>query len=101
MTAPRPTLEDPLHVLEVFASEVTGVGIIHGNVAITLANVRFDESAGKESPQAHRIVVSRLVLTNHAARQLVDNLQKLAVDAATMSAPNARMAIALKAGAGT
>ena len=38
----KPPLEDPLNEREIFASEVTGVGIIHGNVGITLANIRFE-----------------------------------------------------------
>ena len=39
----KPPLEDPLHEREIFASEVVSVGTVHGNIAITLATVRFDE----------------------------------------------------------
>jgi hypothetical protein len=86
MAEQRPVLEDPLHVNEVFASEVTGVGLVHSNVAITFANVRFDEGIGNQPSRPHRIVVNRLVLTKQAASQLVESLQKLALDAATLKA---------------
>jgi hypothetical protein len=32
----KPPLEDPLHEKELFASEVTSVGVVHGNITITL-----------------------------------------------------------------
>jgi hypothetical protein len=74
----RPPLEDPLNEKEIFASEVAGVGFVHGNVLVTLANVRFDEATGKETPQVHRVVTGRIVLTNAAANQLVQDIQRLA-----------------------
>jgi hypothetical protein len=77
MPANKP-LEDPLHEKEIFASEVAGVGFVHGNVVVTLANVRFDEATGKETPQAHRVVTGRIVLTHVAANQLVQHIQRLA-----------------------
>ena len=79
-------LEDPLHVNEVFASEVVGVGVIHGNVTITFANVRFHESSDGRAGKPRRIVVSRLVLTRPAANQLIENLQKLALDVSSFKA---------------
>ena len=73
-----PRLEDPLDEKEIFASEVCGVGLIHGNVAITLANIRFDESVGGEALKARRVVVGRFILTNPAAAQLLRSLQQVA-----------------------
>ena len=86
---PKPQLEDPLQEREIFASEVTGVGSVHGNVAITLASVRFGDAAGNETPKARRVVTARLILTNPAAGQLLQSLQRLAaqIEAATKSAP--------------
>ena len=43
---PKPQLEDPLHEKEIFSNDVVGVGMMHGNLVITLANIRFDESPG-------------------------------------------------------
>ena len=40
---PKPPLEDPLAEKELFANEVVGVRMQHGNITITLASVRFDE----------------------------------------------------------
>jgi hypothetical protein len=39
-----PPLEDPHNEKEIFASEVAAVGMLHGNVVLTLANVRFDHA---------------------------------------------------------
>jgi hypothetical protein len=86
MAGRRPLLEDPHHIDEVFASEVAGAGLIHGNVAITFASLRFDESPEGEPSKPHRIVVNRLVLTRQAASQLLNTLQKLALDVATLQA---------------
>jgi len=74
----RPQLEDPLHEKEVFASEVVGAALVHGNVVITLASVRFDEPAANTPPKPRRVIASRLVLTSPAAGQLLNNLQQLA-----------------------
>jgi hypothetical protein len=76
---PKPRLEDPQNVQEIFATEVVGIGSIHGNLAVTLAAVRFDEPAGAESPKARRIVTGRLILTGPAASQLLQSLHKLAM----------------------
>jgi hypothetical protein len=82
------SLEDPLHEREIFASEIAGIGSVHGNIAITLATVRFDEPAAGGSVQARRVVTGRLMLTNVAAGQLLRNLQQLAsqIEAATKAA---------------
>lgn len=74
----RPPLEDPQHEKELFASEVVGAALIHGNVVITLASVRFDEPVGSSQPRPRRVITGRLVLTNPAAGQLLQNLQQLA-----------------------
>jgi hypothetical protein len=82
-----PPLEDPLNEKEIFASEVAGVAMVHGNVVLTLANVRFDE-AGDQPAKARRIVCGRIVLSNPAAGQLMQSLQRLAaqIEAATKQA---------------
>jgi hypothetical protein len=85
----KPQLEDPLCEREIFASEVTGAGLIHGNIAITFANIRFEEAIGSNPPKARRIVAARLMLTNVAARQLIDNLQKLSAQIEAMQMPTA------------
>jgi hypothetical protein len=74
----NPPLEDPLHEKEIFASEVANVGFVHGNVVVTLANVRIVEAIEKETPRAHRVVAGRIVLTQVAANQLVQDIQRLA-----------------------
>jgi hypothetical protein len=73
-----PPLEDPVHEKEIFASEICGVGMIHGNIAITLANIRFDDSVAGQALKAHRVVVGRLMLTTPAAGQLLNSLQQVA-----------------------
>ena len=79
VTSPaKPPLEDPLHEKEIFANEVTSISSIHGNVAITLANTRFDEQVGSNQPKAQRVIAARLILTNPAANQLLQSLQRLA-----------------------
>ena len=75
---PKPPLEDPLAEKELFANEVVGVGMQHGNITITLASVRFDEPLpGAQSPKMRRVIVGRVVLTNIAAGELLRDLQKL------------------------
>jgi hypothetical protein len=74
-----PVLEDPLYEREIFASEVVGVGSLHGNLAITLASLRFDDPIDNETPKARRIVTARLILTTPAAGQLLRSLQGLAL----------------------
>jgi hypothetical protein len=86
-------LEDPLHERELFASEVVGAALVHGNVALTFANIRIEEPVGKNPPKAHRVVSARLVLTSVAAGQLLQHLQRLAaqveaVAAAAIEKPN-------------
>ena len=78
----KPPLEDPLHEKEIFANEVTSIGSIHGNIAITLANTRFDEQVGSNQPKAQRVIAARLILTNTAANQLLQSLQRLAAQSA-------------------
>ena len=75
---PKPPLEDPLHEKEIFASEVAVIGMIHGNIAVTLAHVRFDEPVGNQTPKVRRIVTARIMLTDVAAGQLLQQLQRLA-----------------------
>ena len=82
---PKPPLEDPLHEKAIFASEVAVIGMIHGNIAVTLAHVRFDEPVGNQTPKLRRIVTARLMLTNAAAGQLLQQLQRLAAQTEAMN----------------
>jgi hypothetical protein len=70
--------EDPLHEKEIFASEVVGVAFVHGNVIITLANVRFEAPGAGKPARVRHVISSRVALTNVAASQLLQNLQGLA-----------------------
>jgi hypothetical protein len=85
---PQSQLEDPLHEKEIFANEVAGIGSIHGNIAITFANIRFDDPVESNQPKARRVVAARLILTNPAAGQLLQSLQRLVaqIEAAQKSA---------------
>ena len=46
---PKPPLEDPLQDREIFASEITGIGSVYGNIVVTLATVRFEEPVGSSN----------------------------------------------------
>jgi hypothetical protein len=70
-----PPLEDPLSEKEIFASEVAALAMVHGNVVLTLANIRFDEAGGDQPAKAHRVVCGRVVPTNPAAGQLIQGLR--------------------------
>jgi len=83
---PKPPLEDPLNERELFANEVVGVGAVHGNITITLANTRFDEPVGANPPKAHRVVAGRIVLTSVAASQLLAHLQRLSAQIEAIAA---------------
>ncbi len=85
MADQKPILEDPTNEKEIFASEVAGVGFVHGNIVITFANIRFDEPVGGQPPKIRRFVASRVALTNIAAAQLRDQLKDIAnrIEAAT------------------
>ena len=48
----KPVLEDPAHEKEIFASEIAGIGVVHNNIVVTLATVRFEEAVGIEPPPA-------------------------------------------------
>jgi hypothetical protein len=85
---PRPPLEDPLQEREIYVTEIVGMGNMQGNVGITLACLRIDESVGNDPPRMRRIVVARLVLTPVAVNQLFNNLQQLA-NASQPAAPRA------------
>jgi hypothetical protein len=73
-TQTKPPLEDPLHEREIFANEIAGIAMIHGNFIVTLAKAKV-----------RRIVSGRLVLTHVAANQLLQQLQRIAaqIEAAT------------------
>ena len=86
---PKPPLEDPLHEREIFATEVIGVGAIHGNVTITLGAIRFEEPVAGSQPKARRVVTARLILTNPAAGQLLKSLQGLVTQLEAAAAPPA------------
>ena len=58
---PKPPLEDPLHEKEIFATEIAQMGMLHGNLVITLACVRSGDPIGNQPPKMHRVVVGRIV----------------------------------------
>src|SRR3979411_909440 len=58
-----------MHEKELFASEVVGAALVHGNVVITLASVRFDEPAPNAPPNPRRGITSRTSPTSPAARR--------------------------------
>jgi hypothetical protein len=84
----KPQLEDPLHEREIFASEVVGVAMVQGTFVVTLATVRFAEAVGGQAAKVRRVVTGRVVLTNVAATQLLQNLQSIAaqIEAAAATA---------------
>jgi hypothetical protein len=73
----KPPLEDPLNEREIFASEIAGVGLLHGNLVITFAVPRFEEPAGGGPGHMRRLVTARVALTNVAAGQLLKHLHEL------------------------
>jgi hypothetical protein len=88
-SASKPSLEDPLNKEEIFVSEVPYVGLLHGNVIITLAARRAEEPIEGKPGKMHRVVVGRLALTTEAAGNLLQSLQRLAVALkAAMPAPD-------------
>jgi hypothetical protein len=84
----KPPLEDPFHEKEIFASEVAGIAMVHGNFIVTLAKPLYEESTGTQPAKARRIVSGRVVLTNVAANQLLQSLQNIAaqIQAAALAA---------------
>jgi hypothetical protein len=75
---PQKVFEDPLHEKEIFASEVVGVALVHGNVIITLANARIEGASEGKPSRVRHVISSRIALTTFAAFQLLKNLQRLA-----------------------
>jgi len=84
----KPPLEDPASEREIFASEIAGVGFVHGNVVVTFASIRFEEPVADQTPKMRRVVTGRVALTNNAAGQLLKHLQNLAaqIEAAVAAA---------------
>jgi hypothetical protein len=82
----KPPIEDPRHEKEIFASDIAGAGLVHGNVVVTLTSLRADEPAGSGQATLRNIVVGRLVLTTVAAGQLLRHLQSLSARIATTEA---------------
>jgi len=74
----KPPLDDSQNVQEIFASDVAGVAFVHGNFVVTLASFRPQEPIGNQPPQVRRVVVGRIALTNVAAGQLLQHLQRIA-----------------------
>lgn len=70
----KPKLEDPNHVREIFACEISDIGFIDGNFVVTLATTRIDEPRPNQDPIARRIVVGRIALTRTAASQMLNKL---------------------------
>jgi hypothetical protein len=63
--------------------------MVNNNIVVTLANVRFEEAIANQTARARRIVVGTIVLTNVAAGQLIQSLQRFAaqLEAAAKPAP--------------
>jgi len=76
-SAPKPPLEDPTSMPEIFASECANVAFVHGNTVVTLANVRLEETDAPETTKLRRFVVGRFALSNQAARQFLAQLQRV------------------------
>ena len=57
---PRPKLEDPLQEREIFATEVSSVWAVHGNIIVTLATTRLDEPLEGTTPKTRRVVTGRV-----------------------------------------
>jgi hypothetical protein len=87
MAAVQNPVVDPQHEKELFVSEIAGVAVLHGNIVVNLATVRFDERVGGEKPKPRRVIVGRLVLTSPAAGQLMKHLQRLAMQAEAATPP--------------
>jgi hypothetical protein len=83
-TAEAP-LEDPNHERELFVSEVPFLSLADGNVVVTLATLRPEETVAGQQPKMQRVVVGRIVLTNSAAGQLMKSLQGLAAHIEAMA----------------
>lgn len=78
-TPPGPlSLEDPRNEREIYANEANVLGSLQGNINITLSTARFAEPIEGGSPRTQRVIAARLVLTNRAANQLLQGLQRLA-----------------------
>lgn len=67
--SPMPPLVDNFGAPKMFATGVSGVGIVHNTVLLTLEGVRCDHS--RPEPTIERIVVGRVALTTPAAQALV------------------------------
>ena len=93
----KPPLEDPLHEREIFASEIAGIAMVHGNFVVTLAQ-SFDlkNALGVQAGKVRRIVSGRLVLTNVAANQLLQNLQSNRGGGCCRGWPQAKLSSARK-----
>jgi len=76
-SAPKPPLEDPTSIPEIFASECANVAFVQGNLIVTLANVRLDETDAPEKSKLRRFVVGRFALSNQAARQFLAQFQRV------------------------
>jgi hypothetical protein len=83
----KPILEDPDNEKEIFASEIAGIAMVHNSIVVTLANVRFEEAIGSKPAKARRVVVGRVALTNVAAGQLMQSLQRFAAQLEAAAKP--------------
>jgi len=79
--APKKQTVPPLVELddarEIFVTEVVGAGNISGCISINLATHRWSVPEPGKSPEIHRALVARLVLSREAAVQLAQSLANL------------------------
>jgi hypothetical protein len=82
----RPVIVDDLHGMELYATEVSGFTLAHGNVTLTLSSLRA--SWDDEGIPNKRVVVGRIVLPSASAQvlalELYDFLKSRGLDPAPM-----------------
>jgi hypothetical protein len=73
-----PIVQDLFPTPEIFASEIAGVGVLHGNIIVTLANPRVSPQVDGRPSNTRHVVAGRVVLTSVAAKQLLKSIEGLA-----------------------
>lgn len=74
-TIDKPPLVDPHHVPEVFANEFISASVAPGITGLTFAVQRLTEGERPDQPpRLERVVVSRLVLSHVAVKEMINQL---------------------------
>ncbi len=76
----KPPLEEAFSTPEIFATEVPTIAVVHGNVILTLGELRMEEAGENVTPRVRRIVKGRIILTGEGANQLMAQMQRMAVN---------------------